>query len=131
MKNGAKFQNTNVAVKSLKIFMVVERNCAMKLWVDDIRPPPEDYDFLAKTYEEAVLLLQTGIITYISLDHDLGTEKTGYDIAKFIEENAINGRLPKMKCKVHSMNPIGVLNIKLALRKAYKAWNKYNETSET
>jgi hypothetical protein len=94
----------------------------MKLWVDDVRPLPQDYDFLAKTYEEAVLLLQTGIITHISLDHDLGTEKTGYDIAKFIEENAINGTLGKMICKVHSMNPIGVINIKLALRNAYKAW---------
>ena len=46
----------------------------MKLWLDDVRPPWRHgclgWEW-AKTYEEAVALLQTGKIEQASLDHDL------------------------------------------------------------
>ena len=47
----------------------------------------------------------------IDLDHDLGLGKTGYDVAKYIIENdiAIEG------FKIHSMNLIGVSNIRQLL----------------
>ena len=43
----------------------------------------------------------------ISLDHDLGEDKTGYDIAKYIVENQIKvGAVA-----IHSANPVGKFNI--------------------
>ena len=47
----------------------------------------------------------------LDFDHDLGLGKTGYDVAKYIIENdiAIEG------FKVHSMNPVGVSNIRQLL----------------
>lgn len=45
--------------------------------------------------------LENDIILY--LDHDLGLDKTGYDIAKYIVENQI----PLLGFKCYSMNPIG------------------------
>ena len=44
----------------------------------------------------------------ISFDHDLGEDKTGYDIAKYIVENNINiGGF-----NIHSMNVVGRKNIR-------------------
>lgn len=47
----------------------------------------------------------------LDFDHDLGLGKTGYDVAKYIIENdiAIEG------FKIHSMNPVGVSNIRQLL----------------
>lgn len=96
------------------------------LWLDDIRPMPPHYTHWAKTARQAIELLKTGKVIECSLDHDLGKDnnytETGYDVAKWIEENAHNGTLPKIRCKVHSHNPVGAKNIKLALQSAYKAW---------
>ena len=53
----------------------------------------------------------------IDFDHDLGLGKTGYDVAKYIVENdiAIEG------FKVHSMNVVGVSNIRqLLIHYGYK-----------
>jgi hypothetical protein len=92
---------------------------------------PDDFTHWAKTSDEAIELLKTGKVEEISLDHDLGhshhdgfeEEKTGYTVAKFIEKGAIEGTLPHINwCYVHSQNPVGKENIKMALRNAYKAW---------
>jgi hypothetical protein len=58
---------------------------------------PDGFDIHIKTADEAITLLQTGKATLISLDHDLGQEKTGYDVAKWMEENAANGVLKEAK----------------------------------
>lgn len=103
----------------------------MKVWLDDTRPMPEDYTHWAKTSDEAIELLKTGKVEEISLDHDLGhshhdgfeEEKTGYTVAKFIEEGAIKGTLPPIRwLRVHTQNPVGKDNIKAALRNAVRAW---------
>lgn len=100
----------------------------MRVWLDDSRPMPESYTHHAKTADEAIELLKTGQVKTISLDHDLGdfaseVEKTGYTVAKFIEQGAINGTLSKLKCLVHTQNPVGRANICSAIRKAYAAWD--------
>ena len=88
----------------------------MMLWLDDFRNPAAHGYFLArwaKTYEEAIDLLDTGEITFASLDHDLGwestlglttREKTGYDVICFIEEHNL---WPIDGIAVHSSNPVG------------------------
>lgn len=44
----------------------------MKLWLDDVRPPPSKEWLWAKTAEEAIAALSLGIVEICSLDHDLG-----------------------------------------------------------
>lgn len=48
---------------------------------------------------------------YVSFDHDLGEDKSGYDCAKWIVENHI----PIKGFSIHSMNPVGVANIRQLL----------------
>lgn len=43
----------------------------MKIYVDDIRQPPDDTWILVRTNTEAISLLATGHVTEISLDHDI------------------------------------------------------------
>lgn len=81
------------------------------LYVDDQREPLMEYDYWAKSYNEAVSALKTyhspsHTALLLDLDHDLGEEKTGYDIAKWCIENNITGIF-----RVHSMNPVGRKNI--------------------
>lgn len=107
----------------------------MKLWVDDVREMPKDFDVWAKTYEEAIKYLQTGEVTKISLDHDLGTEKTGYDIAKFIRLSArYYKKFKRFDWIVHSKNPVGAMNIITALVDAeyyWDYWEKKNDLSKS
>jgi hypothetical protein len=98
-------------------------NLGIHLWLDDIRDPVDygmsDEDFVwIKNYSEAVKLIETGRVTWISFDHDLGEEKTGYDIAKYIEEKVYSGAIKCPEWKIHSGNPVGRANIELAMRSA-------------
>lgn len=90
----------------------------MYVYVDDIRDPPfSDPDVLiCRTYAEAIKIivrLSNANQTFVlDLDHDLGEEKTGYDISKFIVENKI------MACKhikLHTQNPVGRANMRQLL----------------
>ncbi|MFY4731231.1 cyclic-phosphate processing receiver domain-containing protein [Nitrospira sp. BLG_2] len=94
----------------------------MNVWLDDERPMPPDYHIHVRTAEDAIALLETGKVTKISLDHDLGQVKTGYDVAKWIEENAIKGTLTKLCIRVHTQNPVGRQNICAACQNAMKYW---------
>lgn len=90
----------------------------MKLFIDDIRMPPDDSWVVARNYDEAIRILDTGIVSEISFDHDLGNslEKTGYNIVCWIEMKLFTGEwafVPKMS--VHSMNPVGRRNIQTVI----------------
>lgn len=78
----------------------------MRVYLDDTRPCPKGF-VLAKNYEECIDLLLTKKVSEISLDHDLGENKTGYDVAKFMVEFEI---FPD-KIYIHSANPVGVTNM--------------------
>ena len=107
-----------------------------RIYLDDIRTPVDkekwvvvrDYDEFIKTVEE----IGFDNIEFISLDHDLGdsameewntnvyhnykldynniTEKTGYDCAKWLVENWLNGKRV-FDVYTHSANAIGSANI--------------------
>src|SRR6476646_5865222 len=99
----------------------------MKLWLDDERDPTDPYiqsefgadvdEIWAKTAHVAIHYLKQGRITFISLDHDLGSPSagTGMDVALWIEEQAFHGNLPRLSWSVHSLNPVGSKNIAQAL----------------
>jgi len=93
----------------------------MKLWLDDVRKPPRGWKW-AKTYEQAVAILETGEVEAISFDHDLGEGKTGYDVAVWVEERAVAGQIERLWWKVHSQNPIGKLRIQAAMKSAERFW---------
>jgi hypothetical protein len=84
----------------------------VKVWLDDVRPPQPDPDSWAwvRTPAEAIALLQTGEVTELSLDHDLGLlegdrELTGYDVVLWIEQAvATEGFVPPDTMVVHSGN---------------------------
>lgn len=79
------------------------------LWIDDEREAPAEADFWAKSYDEAIKIFKNNEdkTFIVDFDHDLGEDKTGYDIAKYIVEQNI----PIIAYKIHSMNPIGRANI--------------------
>lgn len=100
----------------------------MKLWLDDIRPMPTDYDAHVTTAMEAIFYLKTNKISHISLDHDLGDDNhfgTGCDVANWIEESAYNGTLKKLTWYIHSANPVGRKRIEQALKNADEYWEKH------
>lgn len=96
----------------------------MRVYLDDERSMPSNFDIKVKTADEAIELIQSGNVTEISLDHDLGAEKTGYDVAKFIEQHAYNGGY-RFKTMIHTANPVGRKNILQALQNAEKYWNQH------
>lgn len=92
----------------------------MKLWLDDIRTPPSNEWYWARTADHAIERLRSGVVTECSLDHDLADshyamstgysnayglprEKTGLDVVKWMAEHNV---WPEI-VKVHSMNPVG------------------------
>ncbi len=101
----------------------------MKLWVDDERPMPSDFDLHVKTAQEAIEQIDTGKVSLISLDHDLGSldfDKTGYAVASYIEAGAFSGKISRMELRVHSANPVGVKSIQMAFQGANKFWDRYD-----
>jgi hypothetical protein len=106
-----------------------------KIYLDDIRTPVDPSWVIVRSYQEFVSTIQlTSLenIDIISLDHDLGpsamkewhtnvytnyqlnydniTEKTGYDCAKWLVEQWMNGK-PFVEVVVHSANAVGAGNI--------------------
>mgnify|MGYP000157877489 CR=1 FL=1 len=96
----------------------------MKIFLDDVRHPLEGYVHLT-TVEDCIKTLESQNVTDISFDHDLGTEKTGYDLAKWIEEQAFHNTLKRLNWTIHSANPTGRENIVRAMTNADKFWSKH------
>ncbi len=90
-----------------------------KLFLDDVRDPPDDTWTLARSYSEAVALVeQHGFPDEVSFDHDLGKapvleDKSGLDFAHFlINLDLDTGAMPNnFTFHVHSANPAGRDNI--------------------
>ena len=76
----------------------------MKLWLDDLRPPPEGWAW-ARTVEEAIPHLRSGEVSEASLDHDLGEGvEEGHRLVLWMAEHGI---WPTQAISVHSSNPPG------------------------
>jgi hypothetical protein len=107
----------------------------IRLWLDDERDPKDRYvkshfgsdgeEVWVKTAQQAISRLRQNDVESMSLDHDLGPGAgTGYDVAKWIEEQAFLGTLPRLTWFVHSLNIVGRLEMTRALTKADEYWDR-------
>jgi hypothetical protein len=78
----------------------------MKVFLDDERVTPQGW-FRTYNPDDTIDLLHAGLVTELSLDHDLGDDDeigTGYDVVLWIEEAvALRGFVPPI-IHVHSAN---------------------------
>ncbi|TGN24345.1 cyclic-phosphate processing receiver domain-containing protein [Empedobacter tilapiae] len=93
----------------------MKNNVLVKLYVDDLRPTPNGYLRVYYYKEFVKYILNNGIPDFISFDHDLGIEETGYDCAKFLVEYCLDYHLTIPNFTVHSQNPVGKENIEKLL----------------
>jgi hypothetical protein len=108
----------------------------VELWLDDERNPEDQFiqeEFgsragmlWVKTAWAAISRLKDGNVSFISLDHDLGHGKagSGADVARWIEEKAYSGELPRLAWAIHSKNVVGSKNIRAAMNNAERYWSK-------
>lgn len=75
-----------------------------KLWVDDLRPPPDEGWVWVKTSHNALLVLDEVYYEEMSLDHDLGDDDTTRPIVLWLCEHP--WAWPKVVV-VHTSNPPG------------------------
>jgi len=93
----------------------------MQLWLDDIRDPKDHGKpeaIWVKTAEMAMAILRKEHVTFISFDHDLGTELDGHDVATEIERLVYDGKIQMPQWAVHSANPVGEAEITAAMKSA-------------
>lgn len=78
----------------------------MKIVLDDHRNIPSNSPYnLVRTYDECVEMIRLfRKISFISLDYNLGTVKTGYDVLVYMKENNIEVQ----HINIHSNHILGV-----------------------
>lgn len=102
-------------------------NCKI-LWVDDIRKPCNDTNYIhAKSVNEAIELIQKIEadsrlnIGLISMDHDAGDyAKDGGDYIKLLDWLEATGR--NYPIHIHSMNIVGVQNMRAIIQ--HNGWTE-------
>ena len=88
----------------------------MNLYLDDLRTTPEGFERVYSYKEFVAYLEQKGLPKFISFDHDLGEDFSGYDCAKYLVEYCLAHQLSLPDYKVHSQNPVGKENIERLLK---------------
>jgi len=100
----------------------------MKVWLDDKRDMPSDYNVHVHKSSAAIDLLNTKQVTEISLDHDLGPVEqfgNGHLVSDFIEMAAYNNSIPRVKWHIHSANAVEVQRMTITLKNADRYWDKH------
>lgn len=92
----------------------------VKIWVDDIRPAPNGYYrfFTTDSCKKAIEYYEAlgANIDVIDLDHDAGEfSQFGGDYIKILDWLEETGR--NYPIHIHSMNPVGVQNMRNIIRK--------------
>lgn len=93
----------------------------MKLWLDDVRPSPFDYEYTALSVDAAKMMIESaeelGVrLELIDCDHDLGEyAKYGGDGIKLLDWLEETGR--NYPIRIHSANVVGRENMRRIIRK--------------
>ena len=85
------------------------------LYLDDLRSTPEGFERVYSYTEFVAYLEHKGLPDFISFDHDLGEEFSGYDCAKYLVDYCLDHQLSLPDFVVHSQNPVGKENIERLL----------------
>jgi hypothetical protein len=83
----------------------------MRLWLDDVRDPPDPGWTWVKTVDEAIKLIETREVSHASLDHDLGQDEDGGQLPEgrtFVYWMAEHDVWPSEEVTIHSANPVGI-----------------------
>jgi hypothetical protein len=98
----------------------------MKIYLDDERNPKGKNWIVVRTVNEFKEIYKEyyPYIDEISLDHDLGTDETGYDALTWLEEQIITKGWDIPDINIHSANPSGRDRMKLVIKSLYK-YKKY------
>lgn len=102
----------------------------MKVFLDDIRNCPRDWVRVTRP-SDVILLIKTGKVEIISLDHDLGAnqnfqldeynpDETGYDVLHWIEQAVVNDGLIPPKILIHTSNPPARKRMEAAVKQIEK-----------
>ena len=98
----------------------------MKLWIDDIRPAPNDY-FWVCTVNQAIRIIRRienydkehnheNSLELIDIDHDAGDYVfDGGDYIKLLDWLEETGR--NYPIHIHSMNPVGIANMRTIIQR--------------
>lgn len=103
----------------------------MKIWLDDKRSMPPEFDTHVMSAFEAIELLKTGKVTKIGLDHDLGDEKvvgTGHHVSDFIEDCAYYNKIPRLEWDIQSDNGPEVSRMRITMRRADMFWSGHENS---
>ena len=86
----------------------------MKIWLDDTREAPVGWEWV-QDFQSAIFYLRMyrEELEAVSLDHDLGGTKTGYDVICWMDANNIWTD----DIRIHSMNPVGRQRIQQVIDK--------------
>jgi hypothetical protein len=80
----------------------------VRLWLDDIRPAPEDYVHV-HSVNEGIRLMETQAVSHASLDHDLGDyNEDGGEGYAFVVWMAEHDHWPTQGIRIHSANVVGL-----------------------
>lgn len=86
-----------------------------RLFIDDLRDPPDASWTVARSSSDANSLLEKyGCPDEISFDHDLGGEDTTIYVVRWLIERDLNTEIipEHFLFTVHSANPVGAENIR-------------------
>ena len=86
----------------------LKRGGQIKVFLDDIREPPDLGYIHVTTPHECEVILTEGEVDVLSLDHDLGLgdNKTGYSVLEWIEREIYDsGLVPPKLIIIHTGNP--------------------------
>lgn len=102
---------------------------SLRVYLDDERPTPPGW---TRVYwpDEAIALLEQGIVRELSLDHDLGDDArgTGYDVILWIEAAVAERGFRPPQIHVHSANSAARARM-LAGVQAIQRWSIQASTS--
>jgi len=89
----------------------------MKIFIDDYRDKPPEYDIKVDRLSRFLGLLLTQDVKLISFDHDLdGYALDGNAFAQVAVWLYREGSIEKFEWRVHSANPVGADRIRHTLR---------------
>jgi hypothetical protein len=89
----------------------------LKNYLDAERLTPDEWH-ACRRLEEVIELLKAGVVTHLSLDHDLGDDAhgTGYDVVLWIEEQVATTNFQPLEIAIHSANVSARSKMEAAVR---------------